>query len=171
VHCNGGSKECPDRFIYQGLQDCVAAHKMAGGPKGCEYGCLGLGTCVNVCPFGALRISDRGIAEVGPECTGCGLCVSSCPRGLLELELADPVTVLLCTNTRKGQEVRKICTAGCIACGICVKNCPQQAIILEHNLAAIDQVKCNNCGTCVEKCPTKSIQLLPGLAGYEEQIV
>jgi len=155
--CNGGCEECPDRFVYAGLADCVAAPRLAGGPKGCESGCLGRGTCVAKCPFGAIHINRRGLAEISPNCTGCGICVNSCPRGLLALMPAGDVVAVGCRNTQRGPEVRKICKTGCIACGICAKNCPENAIVIADNLALIDQAKCTRCGICVEKCPTKSI--------------
>ncbi len=156
--CHGGTGECPDRFVYMGVMDCAAANRLAGGPKSCEYGCLGKGSCVAKCPFGAIRINGQGLAEIGPDCTGCGLCVSACPRGLLALVPASEAVLVGCRNLQRGPEVRKICKAGCIACGICVKNCPENAITITDNVAVIDQGKCTQCGICIEKCPTKSIR-------------
>lgn len=152
-------KEAKERFAYVGSKDCFAAHQLAGGPKACEYGCLGLGSCVEACPFSAITINENGLAVVDEEkCTGCGQCVAACPRDLIALlPPGDPVTVY-CRNTEKGAVVRKICQTGCIGCGICVKQCDQGAITLENNLAVIDPVKCNRCGRCIAKCPVKVIQ-------------
>ncbi|MGE5598639.1 MAG: RnfABCDGE type electron transport complex subunit B [Bacteroidota bacterium] len=166
--CCGGREDCPDRFVYAGVADCAAANRLAGGPKGCEYGCLGLGTCVAKCPFGAIRINEKGLAEIGPECTGCGLCAPSCPRHLLTLVPVSRVVAVACRNTQKGPEVRKICKTGCIACGICVKNCAAGAITIQNNTALIDQEKCTQCGICVAKCPTKAIADLPGTESREQ---
>lgn len=159
VRCIGGKKEAKERFTYVGSKDCFAAHQLAGGPKACEYGCLGLGSCVEACPFSAITINENGLAVVDEEkCTGCGQCVTACPRDLLALLPAgDPVTVY-CRNRDKGAVVRKICRVGCIGCGICVKECPTGAITMENNLAVIDPEKCDQCGRCVAKCPVKVIR-------------
>ncbi|MGQ9778967.1 MAG: RnfABCDGE type electron transport complex subunit B [Bacillota bacterium] len=154
VLCRGGREDCPDRFVYRGVPDCRAAHRLAGGPKACEYGCLGLGTCVAACPFGAIRLNEQGLPEIGPECTGCGLCVRACPRGIITLIPADrKVAVIACRNRRRGAEVRKICRVGCLGCGLCARNCPEKAIAIVENLAVIDPEKCTGCGLCLEKCP------------------
>ncbi|MFX0108958.1 MAG: CoB--CoM heterodisulfide reductase iron-sulfur subunit A family protein, partial [Candidatus Hodarchaeota archaeon] len=43
--------------------------------------CTGCGTCVKLCPFGAMTKNDVGVAEVTSVlCKGCGLCAASCPE-------------------------------------------------------------------------------------------
>lgn len=159
VRCAGGRSEAKERFIYHGLQDCVAAHSLAGGFKVCEYGCLGLGSCAVACPFGAITINDNGLPVVDEEkCTGCGLCAKTCPRQLIALLPAgEPVTVL-CMSQAKGAEVRKACQVGCIGCGLCARQCPQGAITVQNNLASINPDLCTACGICIGKCPTKTIR-------------
>ena len=62
---------------------------IAGGPKGCAYGCLGLGSCARSCPFGAIEIVN-GLAVVHKElCVGCGKCASVCPGKLIKIVDAD----------------------------------------------------------------------------------
>lgn len=47
--------------------------------------CMGCGSCIDRCQFGALSLVD-GVAEVDPErCTGCGLCTTRCPSEALVL--------------------------------------------------------------------------------------
>jgi Na+-translocating ferredoxin:NAD+ oxidoreductase subunit B len=43
--------------------------------------CIGCGTCVARCPFGAFARGEEGltVAFRAASCFGCGLCVSSCP--------------------------------------------------------------------------------------------
>ena len=76
VICNGGTDKCTEKFVYSGIQDCVAANMVSGGSKSCQYGCLGLGTCQAVCQFDAIEITDTGLAKIIPEkCTACMMCV------------------------------------------------------------------------------------------------
>ncbi len=159
VRCAGGNKEAAKRFIYLGVEDCTAAQNLAGGPKACTFGCLGLGNCTKVCPFGAITMSDNGLPVVDEEkCTGCGLCTKACPRGLITLWPVGKSVTVLCMNQNKGAEVRKVCKVGCIGCRICEKQCPTGAITVENNLARINPELCIECGRCIEKCPMKAIK-------------
>lgn len=161
VICQGGKAERVDRYYYMGVADCAAAGMLNGGPKMCEYGCLGLGNCARACMFGALKINDNGLPEVDPDrCTGCGACVQACPRGLMKLIDETYRVMVLCKSHDKGPDVRKACKVGCIGCGICAKNCPEKAITVTDFLAEIDPEKCTACGICVEKCPMKTIKFV-----------
>ncbi|MDH3365214.1 MAG: FAD-dependent oxidoreductase [Thermoplasmata archaeon] len=51
-----------------------------------ETKCTGCGTCVEVCPYGALRKSEEGISEViAAACKGCGCCGATCPEGAITM--------------------------------------------------------------------------------------
>ena len=83
VICNGG-EAAVKQFDYVGIQDCLAATKVAGAPLACAFGCLGYGSCVKACQFDAIHIGDKGVAEVDKEkCTDCGACREACPRKLI----------------------------------------------------------------------------------------
>ncbi len=156
--CRGGGKKVDDSFIYYGLENCRAAHLVHGGPKSCTYGCLGLGTCVSVCPFSAMKLDDNLLPVIDENlCTGCGLCVDACPVGIIYLVPFPQKVYVGCSSHDKGKKTRKTCSVGCIACKICEKSCPYDAIHVVSNLAEIDYSKCVSCGICVHKCPTKSI--------------
>lgn len=158
--CAGVKDAAFDKYEYTGLQDCVAASRLSGGQKVCQWGCLGLGTCVRACMFGAIQIVD-GVAVVDKDkCTACGLCVKACPKSLFALIPYDAEECVLCKNQNKGVEMRNICTAGCIACKICEKACDYDAIHVVDNIAKIDYSKCVKCGECVKKCPKKIIRLI-----------
>ncbi|MCD6529311.1 electron transfer flavoprotein subunit alpha [Candidatus Bathyarchaeota archaeon] len=43
-----------------------------------EEKCTGCGSCVQVCPFGAIEVVE-GKARISEECRLCGICVSACP--------------------------------------------------------------------------------------------
>ena len=160
VQCAGTCEATHAKAEYVGISDCRAA-VLSGLPyMSCAYGCLGLGSCVKVCPQGAISIKD-GIAVVNPRlCVGCGLCAKTCPKGIIGMHDRSTKVAVRCSNKNKGPVVKKACSAGCIGCGICVKQCEQGAITLENNLSRVDPEKCVGCGKCVEKCPTKSIRFL-----------
>lgn len=156
VNCRGGIN-AKRKFDYDGVMDCVAASKLAGGPLECTYGCLGYGTCVSVCPYDAIHIVN-GVAEVdGGKCRACGKCVAACPRHIISI-LKDPLDICVsCSSHLRGAELRQICNIGCIGCTLCQKNCPTGAITVTDNLASIDYEKCIGCGKCAEVCPRKLI--------------
>lgn len=157
VLCQGG-KNCKDNYDYIGVKSCAAAKLVAGGPKGCAWGCMGFGDCVAACPFGALSINENGVAQVDMEkCTACRKCVDTCPVGVIQILPQSNIVRVECKNQQPGKEIRPICTKACIGCGICVKQCEFGAITLENNLARIDPAKCTACLACAKKCPTGAI--------------
>jgi len=51
-----------------------------------ETKCSGCGTCIQVCPYGAMRKNDKGLAEViVAACKGCGCCGATCPEGAISM--------------------------------------------------------------------------------------
>jgi len=51
-----------------------------------ENKCTGCGTCIAVCPYGALRKGEKGFAEViVAACKGCGCCGATCPEGAITM--------------------------------------------------------------------------------------
>lgn len=47
--------------------------------------CIGCGTCITVCPHGALSNTGSGISIDRDICAGCGICAEQCPSTALEL--------------------------------------------------------------------------------------
>lgn len=84
--CTYGVQDADLKYVYDGVQDCRAAALLNGGSKVCPVGCLGLGTCVRACPFGALSMGPDNLPVVDPaKCTGCGTCERVCPKHIITL--------------------------------------------------------------------------------------
>lgn len=157
VLCQGDCDKSKDKYKYEGIQDCRAQNILSGGSKSCFHGCLGCGTCKDVCEFDAIQMID-GVAVIDKDkCTSCKACISVCPKGIIELVAYEQEVIVKCKTLSPGKEVRSNCSIGCIGCQICVKNCPEDAFVFKNNLAKINYEKCINCGICVEKCPTGAI--------------
>ena len=108
VQCAGTCGVTKPKAEYVGIPDCRAAVLSGLNFGSCEYGCLGLGSCVSVCPQGAISIRD-GIAVVNPRmCVGCGLCAKACPKEAITVE----------------NNLARIDQDKCIGCQLCVKECP-----------------------------------------------
>lgn len=156
IHCNGSSM---DLFRYNGILSCKAASLISAGYKTCAYSCLGLGDCVEACPYDAIRIDEKKkIAVINRDkCIGCGLCVNECPKGLIEIVPVRAYVFLACNyQARKNIPGRQRCDNGCIHCRKCYKACPSNAIRWDEkrDLPVIDHTMCTGCYKCVEVCPT-----------------
>ena len=160
VKCVGNCDVAKNDYIYSGVKDCsMAALVPNGGPKSCNYGCLGFGSCVKVCGNNAISIVN-GVAVVDKNlCTSCGKCVKACPKNLIELRPEKDIATVYCSSHEKGKAVMDACKSGCIGCTLCVKQCEYNAIVMDNNIPVIDYEKCTGCGKCAEKCPKKIIHL------------
>ena len=161
VHCQGDCDKTRTDYDYTGVEDCrMLSFVPGGGPKSCNYGCLGFGSCVKVCPFDAIKV-ENGVAVVDRDkCKACGKCVEVCPKNLIELIPYSAGYAVACKSHDKGPVVMKACDTGCIGCSLCARNCPADAVTMDNFLASIDQSKCISCGTCKEKCPKGAIRRL-----------
>lgn len=159
VLCQGDNTRTTKIYKFDGeLQTCAAMMLYAGGDKSCVYSCLGHRDCEKVCPVGAIKVNEKGIAEVDEDkCISCGLCQKACPKKVIAMLPQSKKVTVTCSSKEKGAAAKKACTTACIGCGICAKNCPVGAITVENNLAKIDPAKCISCGICATKCPTKAI--------------
>ena len=164
VMCGGDCEKTTDLYKYTGVEDCQTVKFMQnGGPKGCNYGCMGFGSCVKACPFDAIHVVN-GVAVVDKDaCKACEKCIKACPNNLIELVPYDATHLVNCHSNAKGKEVTGSCKVGCIGCMMCVKACEHEAITVTNFLAHIDQDKCVGCGACAAKCPRKIILGPPAL--------
>ncbi|MBN1626807.1 MAG: electron transfer flavoprotein subunit alpha [Deltaproteobacteria bacterium] len=83
--------------------------------------CVGCETCLDVCPIGAISMSE-GIAVIGDKCNSCGACVESCPHGAIKSDASDRKAdisafkdVWVVAETRQGN-IRS-CTSELMGCG------------------------------------------------------
>ncbi len=157
VHCLGDCEHTSNKMDYVGVQSCKAAASMYGGMGKCDFGCLGLGDCLAVCPNDAICFQN-GVAHINPQsCVGCGLCTRACPHHLISLVDATKNVFVTCNNTEKGAVAKAKCSNACIGCKKCEKACPQNAASVLDNLARIDYSKCSNCTLCAQACPVGCI--------------
>ena len=158
VLCQGDNRRAQVKYHYLGLVDCTAAQKIAGGPKACPGGCLGLASCQRVCPFDAIEMTDEGLAVISREkCTGCRKCVAVCPRNVIRMTPYEAEIHVLCNSHDKGALVRKYCQIGCIGCHICKKTIPA-AYEVEDFLATVIYEQDEEAVEAIGKCPTKCIR-------------
>lgn len=165
LRCNGTCDNRPKTNVYDGAASCTIAASLYSGDTGCQYGCLGLGECVDACNFDAMYMDEKtGLPVIiEDKCVSCGACVKACPSNIIELRKKGPKSrriFVSCVNKDKGGVAKKACSVACIGCGKCVKECPFGAITLENNLAYIDYNKCKLCRKCVVVCPTGAIHEL-----------
>lgn len=159
LNCNGGVK-VKNRYLYNGIKDCVSANLVLGGQKACVFACLGFGTCLKVCPFGAISMSREALPVVNrAKCRSCNKCVLICPKKLFSLIPAASSVNVACSSHDFGKDVKNVCPVGCIACKLCEKACKFDAIHVLDNLAVIDYHKCTSCKECVKVCPAKTIRI------------
>lgn len=159
VKCNGGLNSA-NKYSYLGNPGCENQMVMMGGKKVCAPGCIGGGSCVGVCPVGAIRIMED-VSHIDKSlCTSCGACIIKCPKKCIDRVPISAKVYLACSSHQKGKTVSTSCQKGCIACGICVKVCEYGAITMADNLPVFEYDRCTGCLKCVEKCPRKCIHML-----------
>ena len=164
LQCAGGSDVAAAQAEYRGLATCAAATAVAGGGKGCAWGCLGLADCEKVCDFGAIAMSDTGLPVVDPaKCTACGDCVEVCPKGLFTLLPTDTQLFVQCKNLLGGDEALDECKVACTACGKCVQDAAPGLISVASGVAVVNyDLLAQADRHAISRCPTGAIVWLSG---------
>lgn len=157
--CAGGGNVAYVRATYGGLKSCRAAALVAGGGRGCSWGCLGFADCELVCNFDAIYMNRQGIPVViEDKCTACGDCVKACPKNLFSLHPVSHRLWVACLNLEFGEKAEEHCEVACTACGRCVQDSPEGLIQIRDDLAVIDYTN-NSLASkvAIERCPTGAI--------------
>lgn len=162
--CAGGLGVAGYQAEYRGLPTCAAAAAVAGGAKGCVWGCLGLADCEHVCDFDAIHMSETGLPVVDvAKCTACGDCVDACPKSLFELRPLSAGLLVQCKNLVAGDEALEQCTVACTACAKCVQDAVEGLISVTSGVAVIDYDRIALAEPrATERCPTGAIVWLAG---------
>lgn len=162
--CGGGANVAVQQATYAGLRTCAAAATVAGGGKGCAWGCLGFGDCAVACGFDAIRMDENELPIVDPlKCTACGDCVDACPKGLFTIMPTEQKLIVQCRSALEGDEILAMCRAACTACGKCVLDAAPGLIAIRNGLAVIDYDR-NALARpdATRRCPTNAIAWVEG---------
>ncbi len=164
--CAGGTNVARNHAHYDGLRTCGAAAKVAGGGKGCFWGCLGLADCYEVCDFDAIVMDEHGLPVVNEKlCTACGDCVVACPKDLFSLQPISHRLWVNCRSLEAGDELLEQCEVACTACARCEMDAPSGQITMEKNLPNIDYAKGPLTQVPIQRCPTGAIVWLDEVRG------
>lgn len=163
--CAGGTHVAVQRAHYAGAASCGAAAQVAGGGKGCFWGCLGLADCERACGFDAIRMDEHALPVVDEAlCTACGDCVDACPKDLFSIHPVDHRLWVACRSLEEGDGLLLECEVGCTACGRCAMDAPG-VVSMQDNLAVVDYGAAHSTQAPIQRCPTGAIVWLDPLRG------
>lgn len=163
--CAGGDNVARHHARYVGTPSCAAATLVAGGGKGCFWGCLGLGDCQRACTFDAIRMDAHRLPQVDEDaCTGCGDCVRACPKDLFSLQPIDRRLLVACRSEAAGDEMLADCQVACTACGRCAAD-SEGTIEMRNNLPVIRANPAKLTPQPTLRCPTGAIVWIDPSAG------
>lgn len=171
ILCAGGTKESPRKVAYSGhLSTCRGEAMIAGGTKDCNWGCLGLGDCADVCDFDAIHMNANGLPVVNiDKCVACNDCVEVCPKGLFTLMPVSQKLIVQCKSLLAGDEALARCSVACNACGRCAADSISGVIDMQHNLPVIHyELNELTSALATARCPTGAIVWLDNDRQFEE---
>ncbi len=169
--CAGGKNEAHNMADYKGgLSTCRGEAIVAGGPKQCSWGCLGLADCEKVCDFDAIKMNDNGLPMVDiVKCTACNDCVEICPKDLFVLMPVGQKLIVQCRSLLEGDAAEAKCSVACTACGKCVADAAPGLIEIKNNLAVINYgVNALASPEAIKRCPTDAIVWLENLKQFDK---
>ena len=167
--CAGGWNVAVQQADYVGLETCKAAAAVAGGGKGCTWGCTGQADCEVACDLDAIYMNAFGLPVVIPEkCTACGDCVEACPKDLFTIMPLEQKLIVQCKSLLAGDEAEELCKVACNACGRCAADAAPGVIEMVDGLAVVNYEN-NELATpeAIERCPTEAIVWVEGAQRFE----
>ncbi len=165
--CAGARNVSRNHARYEGLSSCRAASLVAGGGKGCFWGCLGIGDCEVACDFDAIRM-ESGLPVVDEAaCTACGDCVEVCPKDLFSIHPVSHRLWVACSSLDAGDGLLADCAVACTACGRCEMDGPG-LVTMQHNLPVVDYTARHDTRSPTLRCPTGAIVWIDAEAGPQK---
>ncbi len=156
--CAGGTNVSRVHASYRGHGTCRGAGLVAGGGKGCVWGCLGFGDCAEVCDFDAILMDRFELPVVDEDrCTACNDCVEVCPKDLFSLQPVEHRLWVACKSREEGDRVLAECEVGCTACARCAMDAPGDLITMKNNLPVVDYDQDHQTRAPIRRCPTGAI--------------
>ena len=167
--CAGGANVAIQQADYAGLESCAAATTVAGGGKGCAWGCLGFADCAVACEFDAIAMDANRLPVVDvAKCTACGDCVDACPKGLFSIVPLDHKLFVQCRSALEGDDVLALCAVGCTACGKCALDAAPGLVTMRGGLPIIDYARNATASPdATRRCPTGAIVWVEGGQRFE----
>ena len=164
LRCAGGTNVAIQMAQYDGHPSCRSAAAVIGGGKGCRYGCLGFGDCMDVCDFDAIVMGPTGLPVVDiVKCTSCGDCVDICPKNLFEILPVEQTLFVQCKSELEGDELLDLCKVACTGCERCVADAPPGLLKMQRNLPVLNPDMLHlQTPEAVRRCPTGAIIWLEG---------
>lgn len=160
IRCSGDAAG-KERFNTTGT--CQDAKDMGFFKEECQWGCIGIGSCIDRCKFDAMSIDDGTVIIDKEKCNGCAACLGSCPQHIIDMVPADASNFIPCSSKDNEKVTLEKCGFGCIGCGDCAVACPENAIEMvrgsrvDGRFAVIDYDKCVGCIACTVSCRKKII--------------
>lgn len=107
IRCAG---EAAGKKRFVGLECCKAARDAGFLHSECQWGCIGIGSCVEKCEFDAMSLVDGKVIIDKERCTGCMACMNACPQELITMVPEDATNFIPCSS--KAYEAMTLETCG-----------------------------------------------------------